>query len=76
MVLSDRPLNALAGNLAEEFEVYRDPDGFKEFSIIIDNSDQDRLTLIVYINREQAVELADRVEAFFSNGCAYRARTP
>ena len=50
--------------LPEEFEAYRDPDGFNELSLVIDNSDRDRSTLIVHIDREQAADLADRIEAF------------
>jgi hypothetical protein len=64
MVSSDRSLSDLAESVAGEFEAYRDPDGFNELSIVIDTSDRDRSTLIVHINREQAAELADRVEAF------------
>jgi hypothetical protein len=64
MSSSDRSLNDLAESVAEEFEAYRDPDGFNELSLVIDNSDRDRSTLIVHIDREQPVELADRVEAF------------
>ncbi|HET7325234.1 MAG TPA: hypothetical protein VFJ06_12985 [Halococcus sp.] len=63
----DRTLNVLAENVAEEFDAYRDPDGFNELSLVIDNSDRDRSTLIVHIDREQAADLADRVEAFLRN---------
>ncbi len=61
---SDRTLTDLAERVAEEFEAYRNPAGFNELSIVIDNSDRDRSTLIVHIDREQAADLADRVEAF------------
>ena len=64
MVSSDRSLNDLAESVAEEFEAYRDPSGFNDLSIVIDNSDRERPTLIVHIDREQATQLADRVEAF------------
>ena len=64
MAPTDRTLNDIAESVAEEFEVYRDPDGFNELSLVIDNSDRNRSTLIVHIDREQAADLADRVEAF------------
>ena len=64
MVSSDRSLSNLAESVTEEFEAYRDPDGFNELSIIIDTSDRDRSTLIVHSDREQAADLADQVEAF------------
>lgn len=61
MVASDRSLSDLAESVAEEFEADRDPDGFNELSIVIDNSNRERPTLIVHIDREQAADLADRV---------------
>jgi hypothetical protein len=64
MVPSDRTLNDLADSVAEEFETYRDPDGFNELSLVIDNSNRERPTLIVHVDWEQPAELADRVEAF------------
>jgi hypothetical protein len=72
MVPSDRSLSDLADSVAKEFEAYRNPDGFNELSIVIDNSNRDRSTLIVHIDREQAAELADRVEVFLRD---YGART-
>jgi hypothetical protein len=67
MSSTDRTLNDIAESVAKEFEAYRDPDGFNELSIVIDNSDRDRSTLIVHIDREQPVELADRVETFLDD---------
>jgi hypothetical protein len=64
MVPSDRSLSNLADSVAKEFDAYRDPGGFNELSIVIDNSDREHSTLIVHIDREQAADLADRVEAF------------
>jgi hypothetical protein len=64
MVSSDQPLSDLAESVAEEFKAYRDPSEFNDLSIVIDNSDRERPTLIVHIDREQATQLADRVEAF------------
>ncbi|WP_273837153.1 hypothetical protein [Halococcus sp. PRR34] len=60
----DRTLNDLGDAVADEFEAYRHSDGFNELSIVIDNSDHEHSTLIVHIDREQADDLADRVEAF------------
>ena len=34
----NRSLNTLAESVAEKFEAYRDPDGFNELSIVIDNA--------------------------------------
>lgn len=68
----DRSLSDLAESVAEEFEAYRDPDGFNELSLVIDTSDREYPTLIVRIDREQAAKLADRVEAFL---CNHGART-
>jgi hypothetical protein len=59
MVSSDRSLSDLSESVAEEFEAYRDPDGFSELSRVIDNSDRDCPTLIVHIDREQADDLAE-----------------
>ena len=61
---SDRTLTDLADAVADEFETYRHSDGFSELSLIIDNSDRERSTLIVHIDQEQPADLADRVEAF------------
>ena len=59
---SDRTLTDLA--VADEFEAYRHSTGFNELSLVIDNSDPERSTLIVHIDREQAADLAGRVETF------------
>jgi hypothetical protein len=61
---SDRTLTDLADAVADEFEAYRHSNDFNELSLVIDNSDRERSTLIVHIDREQAADLADRVEAF------------
>ena len=62
MVPSDRSLSDLAESVAEEFEADRDSNGFNELSIVIDNRNPERPTLIVHIDREQAADLADRVQ--------------
>ena len=61
---SDRTLTDLADPVADEFEAYRHSDGFNELSVVIDNSDRERSTLIVHVDQEQAADLADRVETF------------
>jgi len=57
-------LDDLAGQAAEEFEAYRQPDEFKDVSLVIDNNNPDRPTLIVHVNRENTDTLADDIEAF------------
>jgi len=42
-------LDDLADQVAEEFEAYRQPDEFKDVSLVIDNIDPDRPTLIVHV---------------------------
>jgi hypothetical protein len=60
----DRSLNDLADLVAEQFSDYRHSKGFNELSLVIDNSDRERPTLIVHIDRQQPTDLAQRVEAF------------
>jgi len=57
-------LDDLADQIAEEFEAHRQPDEFKDVSLVIDNNDPDRPTLIVHVDREDADTLADEIEAF------------
>jgi len=57
-------LDDLADQVAKEFEAYRQPDEFKDVSLVIDNNDPDRPTLIVHVDREDADTLADEIEAF------------
>ena len=57
-------LDDLADQVAEEFEAYRQPDEFKDVSLVIDNNDPDQPTLIVHVDRENADTLADDIEAF------------
>ncbi len=54
----------LADQIADEFEEYRQPGEFKEISLVIENSDERRPTLIVHIDREDADSLADRIDEF------------
>lgn len=73
---SDQTLNNLADAVADEFEAHRHSNSFNEHSVVIDNSDRERSTLIVHIDRKQAADLAERVEAFLRDHGAYQARTP
>ena len=57
-------LDDLADQVAEEFEAYRPPDEFKDVSLVIDNNDPDRPTLIVHVEKEDPDTLADEIEAF------------
>jgi hypothetical protein len=50
--------------VAEEFEAHRQPDQFKAVSLVIDNNNPDRPTLIVHVDREDADTLADEIDAF------------
>jgi hypothetical protein len=60
----DRSLADLADLVAEHFSDYRRSEDFSELSLVIDNSDRERPTLIVYIDRQQPADLAQRVDAF------------
>jgi hypothetical protein len=71
---SDRSLNDLADLVAEEFSDYRHSDGFNELSLIIDNSDPERSTLIIHIDRQQPTNLAERVESFLRDNGARTER--
>lgn len=57
-------LNDLADQVADKFEAYRQPDEFKDVSLVIENSDEEHPTLIVHVDKENADALADRIEEF------------
>lgn len=57
-------LDDLVSQVADEFEAYRQPEEFKDVSLVIDNNDPDRPTLIVHVDKEDADTLADEIEAF------------
>jgi|GEM_PF-2549462 len=57
-------LDDLADQVADEFEAYRQPDEFKDVSLVIENSDEEHPTLIVHVDREDAESLADRIDEF------------
>ncbi len=54
----------LANKVAEEFEAHRQPNEFKQISLVVENRDSARQTLIVHVDGEDATSLADRVEEF------------
>lgn len=74
MTDDDSELSDLADLIVEEFDAYRHPDEFKEVSVVIDNSKPDRSTLIVHVDREDAIELADRIERFLRDQGAQTER--
>ena len=57
-------LNDLADQVADEFEAYRQPDEFKDISLVIENDEEKHPTLIIHIDREDADALADRIAEF------------
>lgn len=57
-------LDDQAGQVADELEAYRQPDEFKDVSLVIENSDEEHPTLIVHVDREDAEFLADRIDEF------------
>mgnify|MGYP005857932087 CR=1 FL=1 len=57
-------LTDLANQLAAEFAAYRQPNEFKEISLVIDNEDKEHPTLIVHVDREDTTSLVDRIEDF------------
>ena len=70
----DRSLADLADLVAEHFSDYRQPEDFNELSLVIDNSDPERSTLIVHIDHEQPADLAERVETFLHDNGARTQR--
>lgn len=47
-------LDDLSDQVADEFEAYRQPDEFKDVSLVIGNSGAEHPTLIVHVDREDA----------------------
>lgn len=60
-------LNDLADAVAAAFEEYRQSDEFKAISIVVETSNRDRPALIVHVERDNATDLADEVEAFLTD---------
>jgi hypothetical protein len=70
----DRSLADLADLVAEQFSDYRRSEDFSELSLVIDNSDRERPTLIVHIDHQQPADLAQCVEAFLRENGARTER--
>jgi hypothetical protein len=61
---STAALNDLADQIDEEFEAYRQPNEFKDISLVIENDERISPTLIVHVDGEDSAALADRIDAF------------
>ena len=57
-------LDDLADQVADEFEAYRQPNEFKDVSLIIENNHAENPTLIVHVDRKDADSLTDRIDKF------------
>jgi hypothetical protein len=57
-------LTDLADQLSEEFDSHRQPDEFKELSLVIEDGDEKPPTLIVHVDLEDASSLVDSIEDF------------
>ncbi|TQQ79132.1 hypothetical protein EGH24_12110 [Halonotius terrestris] len=65
--MTEKPTDALsdlADQIDDEFEVYRQPNEFKDISLVIDNDERIHPTLIVHIDGDDASSLADRLDKF------------
>jgi hypothetical protein len=67
-------LNDLADQINDEFEVYRQPNEFKDISLVIDNDGKTHPTLIVHIDGDDSAALADRVDEFLQERGAQTER--
>lgn len=64
----------LRDRVAEEFEAHRDPNEFKDVSLVIDDSKQDRPTLVVHVDSNDASSLAVQIEKFLRRQGAHTER--
>jgi hypothetical protein len=67
-------LSDLADQIDEKFEAYRQPNEFKDISLVIDNDEKKHPTLIVHIDGEDATSLADRIDKFIQERGAQTER--
>ena len=67
-------LSDLADQIDEKFEAYRQPNEFKDISLVIDNDEKKHPTLIVHIDGEDATSLADRINKFIQERGAQTER--
>jgi len=57
-------LKDIADKVANEFDEHRQPDKFKQITLITSDRDSGHRTLIVHVDGENAVSLANQVEEF------------
>lgn len=57
-------LSDLADQIDDEFKRYRQSNEFKDISLVIENNKKSHPTLIVHIDGEDSVALADRIDDF------------
>ena len=57
-------LSDLADQIDDEFEAYRHPNEFKDISLVTENEERTSPTLIVHIDGEDSIALADRIDDF------------
>jgi lactam utilization protein B len=57
-------LSDLADQIDDEFKRYRQSNEFKDISLVIENNKKKHPTLIVHIDGEDSVALADRIDDF------------
>lgn len=57
-------LSDLADQVDEEFEAYRQPNEFKDISLVIENDEKTSPTLIVHVDGDDPTTLADRIDDF------------
>ena len=77
--MTDNPvddLTELADQLAEEFAEYRQPNEFKDISLVIEDEGKEHPTLIVHVDGEDAASLADRIDEFLQEHGALTEREP
>ena len=67
-------LSDLADQIDEKFEAYRQPNEFKDISLVIDNDERKHPTLIVHIDGDDAASLADRIDEFLQERGAQTER--
>jgi len=75
--MTENPTDALtdlADQIDDEFEAYRQPNEFKDISVVIDNDEKEHPTLIVHIDGDDAASLADRIDEFLQERGAQTER--
>jgi len=75
--MTENPTDALtdlADQIDDEFEAYRQPNEFKDISVVIDNDEKEHPTLIVHIDGDDAASLADHIDEFLQERGAQTER--